>query len=211
MPEFNELPTLMLASSIKSRSANDAINDRAMREPAFNRSVTPVDFDSPTPFLARGVQTEIYADPEPTPRKSFSFGGLFRTPSQSTWKMSHSTSARKTNASHGGLNSRRVVSAPHSSKTQHVAPSGFTASDHRVQSGTMQSGSGRQARSPTERTTPSAQQAIPSSPLPPLNRLSAFEIDLPGSAPSYPASPQQQASAPSPRSSRLHLLPHPRH
>ncbi|MCJ1273644.1 hypothetical protein MMC21_001437 [Puttea exsequens] len=58
------------------------------------------------------------------------------------------------------------------------------------------------------RASPSAEQThplkphqpVPTLPLPPLNRLSAFEIDLPGTVPSYPSTPHlgYQSSPPNP-------------
>ena len=199
VPEINELPTLMLATSVRSRSSDDAANFRATHGPGFNSSTTPVGLNTAIPLSSGGVQTEIYADPEPTPRKSFSLSGLFHTPSPSTWKASRSGSLRKNMAHKGNSNSRRVVSAPQSTRNPHHAALSYGPSERRAGSETRKPVTSRHAYSSTEKSKSSAEQAVPSSPLPPLNRLSAFEIDLPGSAPSYPTSPQPQDPTSSPK------------
>ena len=192
VPEIDELPTLMLATSVRSRSSDDAANFRATHGTGFDTSNTPLGFNT---LSTGGVQTEIYADPEPTPRKSFSLGGFFHTPSPSSWKMPRSGSLRKNTTNKESSNGRRVVSAPQSTRIQHNAG----ASERRAVSNAKPPGIGRHTHSSTEKVPPGTGQAVPSSPLPPLNRLSAFEIDLPGSVPSYPTSPQPQEPTTSPK------------
>ncbi|KAL8823212.1 MAG: hypothetical protein Q9191_006068 [Dirinaria sp. TL-2023a] len=192
VPEIDELPTLMLATSVRSRSSDDAANFRATHGPSFDTSTAPLGFNT----LSTGrVQTEIYADPEPPPRKSFSLSGFFHTPSPSNWKMPRSNSLRKNTTNTGRSNGRRVVSAPQSTRIQHNAG----ASERNTYSEANPLGTGRRTHSSTDKVPPSTGQAAPSSPLPPLNRLSAFEIDLPGSVPSYPTSPQPQDPTTSPK------------
>ena len=142
IPADDELPTLMAATSINPKASQDS------------RPCTSTGFDAFSPSTIASKQ-EASIDMEQKPRRSFSIGDIFSSPSPSTWK---SGSLRKAKGAPKSTPGRRVVSAP-------------LSSTHRLA------------------TTP----PTPSSPLPPLNRLSVFEIDLPG-APSYPAT---QPPAPS--------------
>lgn len=199
MPRGKDFPTLMLATSIRPRSPDDAFDTLISHRPDSTRLTTPVGFDKPIPFSTGHVQTEIYADPEPTPRKSFSFGNLFSTPSPTTWKMPRSGSLRRSKVPQRTSTGRRIASAPHSTRPMYntsvnpgdSAPRGYSYTGRaRTSQGDFFS---------TGRDTSSGERKVPSSPLPPLNRLSAFEIDLPGTAPSYPTSPQMEQSPASPR------------
>ena len=135
VPAVDELPTLMAATSINPKTSHDSRPD------------TPAGFDafSPSPTIASKHDAKI--DTEQKPRRSFSIGDIFSSPSPSPWKRD----SRRVRATPRSTSGRRVASAPLSSKYR-----------------------------------PTATPPTPSSPLPPLNRLSAFEINLPG-APSYPA------------------------
>ena len=198
LPENNQNPTLMLATALPPRSPNEAVSGQLPRRPDRGRLSTPVGLDTPIPLSTGQVQTEIYADPEPTPRKSFSLGGLFASPSSSSWKMSRSGSLRN-KPSQGTPSGRRVASAPQSMKPQYGPQDAQSESTFRDYPKTRRSRIGQRDLFPSERDAPNAGRKIPSSPLPPLNRLSAFEIDLPGAAPSYPTSPQIERPPTSPR------------
>lgn len=206
VPESNQRPTLMLAASIAPRSPNDAVGGESLRRPHTNRLSTPVGFDTPTPFSTGRVQTEIYADPEPTPRKSFSFGNLFSTPSPSSWKIPRSGSLRKNKTPQGNVSGRRIASAPQPPRPQYGSTYGQSDSVLRGYPRTRPSGTGHRSFFPMETDNSGAERRTPSSPLPPLNRLSAFEIDLPVTAPSYPSTPQVEEP---PISSRFSSPPSP--
>ena len=194
LPEKNLTPTLMLATALPPRSPNEAASGQLPRRANPRRLSTPVGLDTPIPLSTGQVQTEIYADPEPTPRKSFSFGGLFASPS-SSWKMPRSGSLRN-KPPQGTPSGRRVASAPQTMKPQHGPQDAQSEWDYPK---TRRSRMGQRDFLPSELGDPNAGRKIPSSPLPPLNRLSAFEIDLPGAAPSYPTSPQIERPPTSPR------------
>lgn len=189
IPSVSELPTLMLASSITPRSSDDVVNEGATRNPITDSLSTPADYVTPIPLSIGNVRTEIYADPEPTPRRSFTLSGIFPSPSPSKWKIPRSGSFRKSEGRQGPSNSRRVVSAPHNLRSRQEPSPGESDPHSRNYGNPRQPGEGRNDISSTDSGFPNADRRIPSSPLPPLNRLSAFEIDLPGAAPSYPPSP----------------------
>ncbi|KAI4134225.1 MAG: hypothetical protein LQ347_001697 [Umbilicaria vellea] len=157
VPSVDELPTLMRATSIESKPSQNS------------RPCTPAGFGTFPPSTISSKH-DASIDVEQKPRRSFSIGDIFSSPSPSTWR---TASLRRGKAAPKSTAGRRVVSAPLSSKHQ-----------------------------------PATAEPTPSSPLPSLNRLSVFEIDLPG-APSYPAtqppitsthpcSPKSDASSSSP-------------
>ncbi|KAK4697473.1 hypothetical protein P7C71_g604, partial [Lecanoromycetidae sp. Uapishka_2] len=98
-------------------------------------------------------------------------------------------SLRRSKPFNRGTGGRRVVSAPQSTNhgdtrsTQSRGTLGGQASYGRDLDNQESPSNGR----PTQIDN---QQRVASSPLPPLNRLSAFEIDLPNTVPSYPSTPQ---------------------
>lgn len=198
-PRVTELPTLMLATSITPRSSDDVLDEGATRS-SFPRSPsTPAGFDAPIPLSMGNVRTEIYADPEPIPRRSFTLNGIFPSSSPSTWKIPRSGSLRQSQGPQGASITRRVVSAPHNMKSRQNPSMGRGNVKSRNHTDPRQPGEGRGTSTRSE--SPNADRRIPSSPLPPLNRLSAFEIDLPGAVPSYPTSPQLENSSDSGRRS----------
>jgi hypothetical protein len=199
VPEADQLPTLMLATSIAPRLSADTANGRASHRQESHRLSTPVGFDTSIPFSTGQVQTEIYADPEPIPRKSFSFGGLFSSPSPSTWKP-RSGSLKRNKTPSGTSSGRRIASAPHSTTPGYDRPSQAEPSSRSYRK-TEYVGPDHRSHFSTERKAFGTESRVPSSPLPPLNRLSAFDIDLPGTAPSYLASPQAEQVPATPRSS----------
>ena len=189
VPSVSELPTLMLANSITPRSSDDVVDEVATRSPITHSRSTPADYATPIPLSMGNVRTEIYADPEPNPRRSFTLSGIFPSPSSSKWKIPRSGSFRKTEGPQGPSNSRRVVSAPQNLRSRQKLSTEESDPHSRTYGNSRQPREGRNDVSSTDSGFPNADRRIPSSPLPPLNRLSAFEIDLPGAAPSYPNSP----------------------
>lgn len=191
VPGITELPTLLLATSISSQSSNEATTGRASNISALSRPFTPVglnDFGSPA---SGQVEADVNATPEFKQRHSFSLSEIFPSPSSSTW-MPRLNSLRRGKGSSWNTTDRRVVSAPQPSKTR-IAPPFIP----------MQGTVGRPP-TPTSRhfmesqTSPSLARSRPSgiqqrgssSPLPPLDRLSAFEVHLPGTIPPYSTAPQ---------------------
>ena len=88
-------------------------------------------------------------------RNSFSIGDFIPSSSPSTWKMSRSGSLKRKKGRDGVVVDRRIVSAP------------------------QQSGQGK--RNQKINTKPNHEKGS-SSPLPPLEQFSAFEVDLPGTS-----------------------------
>ena len=193
VPGITELPTLLLATSISSRSSNEATNGSASNVSALSRPFTPVglsDFRSPAVDQS---EVDASATPELKQRQSFSLSDMFPSPSPSAWMPRFGSLKRGKNSSRSTA-ARRIVSAPQPSKPSIGAP--------------FIPGQGTVGRPPTatnrhymeSQTSPSearsrpivVQQRSSSSPLPPLNRLSAFEVNLPVSMLSYPTTPQPE-------------------
>jgi len=128
---------------------------------------------------------------ETKPRSSFSMSDLFSTPSPSTWKVGRDSSFRKKKGTGSVPMGRRAASAPlPSNETRKTNLNHTAASEPRIAGESM-------TRSP-------------SSPLPPLNRFSVFEVDLANSVPTDPPSPQpQNRSSPSPTSNSPISFPNP--
>lgn len=184
VPDITELPTLVMATSISTIPSDDGVR-RASNISAFSRPFTPVGWrnhDIPSLNEMDRVSTE------PRVRKSFSLTDSFPSPSPATWKMPRIGSLRKKKslARTGG---RRIASAPQFSKPRPVLTNlqGSNAiSDHATNTYPSDTYTSPLAR----KSGPMhGYQVPPSSPLPPLNRLSAFEVDLPETIPSYPTSP----------------------
>lgn len=125
---------------------------------------------------------------ETKPRSSFSMSDLFSTPSPSTWKVGRNSSLRRKKGPSSVPMGRRVASAPLPLDESHtISHTHNAASESRI------------AGKSTMRS--------PSSPLPPLNRFSVFEVDLAGSDP--PSPQPQNRSSPSPTSNSPVSFPNP--
>ncbi len=192
-PDFAELPTLLLATSISNRSSDEAANHRASNVSGLSRPFTPLSFNKLETPIAQKTPASADTDVEIRPRISFSISDMFPSPSPSTWKLPRAGSLRSKKSFARYPGGRRIASAPQSTQAQkvgtliqdgkglgnhtHIYASGETHED--VVNATGQN---------------EVFQRSPSSPLPPLNRLSAFEVDLPESVPSHPTSPQLDTS-----------------
>ncbi|KAL8693250.1 MAG: hypothetical protein Q9218_001884 [Villophora microphyllina] len=205
MPDVTELPTLLLATSITPRPAG---SDRHMDQPAWHasqRPITSAGFQDSTEQAWTGSDPRLQRpqtsnEQDVRPRRSFSLADMFPSPSPSTWKIPRSGSLRKSRGPAGASGGRRVVSAPQSTKPVRSRGMSQGRSSHATR--------GRSKPIVLNDIHPPPLGANPvnyyagataSSPLPPLNRLSSFDIDLPGAAPSYPTTPQSDMPALSPR------------
>ncbi|KAL8736178.1 MAG: hypothetical protein Q9166_000333 [cf. Caloplaca sp. 2 TL-2023] len=204
VPDTAELPTLLLATSIRPRSARGMGKTEELTESNDYRLGTPAgladEAEQPwTQDTSERRKTKATTDLEPRPRPSFSIADMFPSPSPSTWKLPRSGSLRRAKGSVGVSSGRRVVSAPQSTKPGRTRGMSHGKSNH----GHL----GRSKPTLTDDKNPPPIDVDPintygraaSSPLPPLNRLSAFEIELPGAAPSYPTTPQSEIPCSSPR------------
>ncbi|KAL2048981.1 hypothetical protein ABVK25_010733 [Lepraria finkii] len=188
VPGIKELPTLLLATSISSGSSNEVADDRASNISGLSRPFTPVGFnDFASPSTDR-TKPDVDTDPVLNSRLSFSFNDMFPSPSPSTWRMPRSGSLRRSKPLSRNTGGRRITSAPESTSKRDadmVYP--------QISPGIHQEGSDQDApdsTSPSEVLPGPISRTGSSSPLPPLNRLSSFEIAL--TVPSYPASPQPE-------------------
>ena len=144
---------------------------------------TPIATDSfpaPSPNVDG---TNADSEQETKPRSSFSIADMFPSPSPSTWKVGRTGSLRRKKGAASTINGRRIASEPQPSRSVRKPDE---TSDSALLS--------RPLENPLLRNS--------SIPLPPLHRLSAFELDLPDSSASYSDSPQlqQRYSASSPTS-----------
>ena len=193
VPGITELPTLLLATSISSRSSNEATNGRASNISALSRPFTPGGLNDFTSPAVDQSEADVDATPELKQRHSISLSDMFPSPSPSTW-MPRFGSLRKGKSFSRNTADRRVVSAPQPSKTRIGAPfipvqgtvgrPPTPTSRHFMES--------QMSPSEAHARRIGVQQRNSSSPLPPLNRLSAFEVNLPGTNPSYPTTPQPE-------------------
>ena len=190
VPDMSEVATLLMATSVSSGSSSEAINGRASDLSRLSRPFTPSNFDN---FVSPDVDN-ARANPdnasELKSRNSFSLGEMFPSPSPSTWKMPRAGSMRKGKPFARTADDRRVVSAPQPGNPSSVTHIG---SDQKSPGRILVSRNGTEVpESLSEaRVGPFIdEQRGPSSPLPPLHRLSTFEIDIPGNTPSYPTTPQ---------------------
>lgn len=202
----NGPPTLLLATSIRPSSSNYVPDDGVVGPPLSNRRrpSTAIGFQTVVPPLKPNPESEPSNKHDPTPRRSFSIADMFPSSSPATWRIPRSASLRNKRSS-SVTNGRRVSSAPlaaNSSRTQVSASTEVGSLDppKTRTSARSRGGAALGASGPLD------ELEDPSSPLPPLNRLSTFEIDLPSTAPPYPAStPSRLPSA----SSRLSSAPSP--
>ena len=193
VPGITELPTLLLATSISSRSSNEATTGRASNISVLSRPFTPVGLNDFTSPAVGQTEDDVDATPELKQRHSFSLSEIFPSPSPSIW-MPRLGSLRRGKSYLKGTAERRVVSAPQASKTHIAAPfipiQGLSG---RPPTPTSRHFMESQMSPSMVRSRPAGvQQRGSSSPLPPLNRLSTFEVNLPNTVPAYPTTPQPE-------------------
>ncbi|KAL8737102.1 MAG: hypothetical protein Q9181_002022 [Wetmoreana brouardii] len=191
VPDMTELPTLLLATSITPRSTRD-VDDTAAGFPAESEQPW-VDSDSGERRPNTGTDQDIRS------RRSFSIADMFPSPSPSTWKIPRSGSLRRAKGSGGALGGRRVVSAPQSTKPGHTRAMSQNKASHTNRERSKPFVTRGEHPPPLTANPVNAYGGSPSSPLPPLNRLSSFDIELPGAAPSYPTTPQSDRPFSSPK------------
>ncbi|MCJ1248430.1 hypothetical protein MMC30_005648 [Trapelia coarctata] len=191
VPVSGDTPVLLKADSVLGPGLDETLPVPSIS--AYSTSpCTPTTIDK-FPIPSSNVSnTESGTENETIPRSSFSVSDLFSTPSPSTWKVGRNSSLRRKKGPSSVPMGRRVASAP-----LPLDESRTTSNcDHEPAS-----------ESPT---VGESMMRSPSSPLPPLNRFSVFDIDLAGSLSSDPPSPHQQdRSSPSPTSNSPVSFPNP--
>lgn len=205
VPDMTEVATLVMASSISPESSHPVpASGRASIISGLSRPFTPVGFGIMASAESDNIHEKAGDDTDLKSRHSFSLNEMFPSPSPATWKIPRTGSLRKRKPFIRDTGGRRVVSAPLPTNTR--KPTSFPQ------------GPGSLGRTPPNRHDAAYQTSTPmhraesstfnqpgsSSPLPPLNRLSAFDIDLPETVPPYPTSPQSENPTPFQRESSAH-------
>ena len=194
VPNMTEVTTLLMATSLSPDSSDDVSNSRASNLSRLSRPFTSAGVET---YISRRVDDNGAEDAdisELKPRNSFSLSDMFPSPSPSTWKMPRTSSVKRSRPFLRDSDSRRVVSAPQ--PNGHRKPTCAAQSQGELR---QASTTDINAKKPTiypsaRRESSELQQESPSSPLPPLKRLSSFEIRLPSTIPSYPTTPQLENS-----------------
>lgn len=203
LPGMTEVATLLMATSISSESSSEVPIGRVSNISGLSRPFTPGRLEAAS-SERDNANTEANTTPELKSRHSFSLSEIFPSPSPSTWKMPRTGSLRRSKPMIRDTGGRRVVSAPQPNNPRKAA---------RFVQG--QGNFGRSPVSPNDadyQASPLVPRSGPtyvdqrgsSSPLPPLKRLSAFEINLPGTIPSYPTSPRLENQPSFQRESSTH-------
>ncbi|KAL8722480.1 MAG: hypothetical protein Q9225_001044 [Loekoesia sp. 1 TL-2023] len=206
VPDVNELPTLLLATSITPGSARKVSDKGRSAQISSRRPTTPagIEDEAGGPWVDSSLgrrKAKLDADPDSRPRRSFSIADMFPSPSPATWKIPRTGSLRRAKGSVGVSSGRRVVSAPQSTKPRHNRGTSHGKTSHGSLARSKPTVTDDRRSPPPDLSPINAYGRAASSPLPPLNRLSAFDIELPGAAPSYPTTPQSDVPFASPRQS----------
>ena len=202
-PSANDVPTLILGGSVSTQSSDDSMAGPDLPMDDDPQPISPAVFDSERSQALGSPEQNLEVDAEPKARRSFSLGGMFSTPSPTSWRMPRSGSLRKSSLFTPSTSSRRVFSAPQRPKTQ-------GSFDGSLEGPKM---SGQRKLHSTEQTFKTRSsfgdhynrhhQAPNTPPSPHTHRLSAFEFELPGAAPLYP----EVAPRSPPDASRGHSSP----
>ena len=209
LPRLGTPPQLVKASALRKAYTQDQPAP-SLTPPRLSQDRRP---HSPPPTAG-----QIPAQHKgPRARHSFSFGEVMTTPTPSSWKIRRATSVKKRSLAEG-LSGRRAVSAPQKKLGEASHPNTIlrrpdeSRANHVPLDHEYSASSFAKAKQRSIRTS--------SSPLPPLDRISAFEIDIPGV--SQPESPhhrhRRRGSSPFPpspdspsdlqRPSSLRIKPH---
>lgn len=193
LPGVNGPPTLLLATSI-SRSPlkdlpDDTIDNRQLS--ALKRPATALGLETFIPQSTPDCETDPISNQDPRPRTSFSIGDMFPSPSPSTWRIPQPGSLRRSKGPLSVSNGRvsRAANADHSPT--------FASDEVRHLNLSKTRNPGR-SQDIAPRTVSSAFEDDSSS-LPPLNRLSSFDIDISNTMPSYPTSANSRVHSSSPK------------
>ena len=203
-PDANELPTLLLASSIDVPEMNGEYLRRHSTSSRLKPPVTPLPM---APTDTRETHSHILDSSGRNierPRTSFTFSEMFPSPSPLTWKIPRGGSlhGRRILQKHAG--GRRIVSAPNFAKQSsfNQTPTGGNALGNSTR--IYATPADDRATVGGDSHAPHEAQSPLHSPLPPLQRLSSFKINLPETIPSYPTTPHRR---PSPSNSRATTPP----
>lgn len=195
-------PTLLLATAVMPRPSEDDLDDVEDR-PFTSSSIQHEGQLNGVPRVPPEPRvSDDFGDGRRKARLSFSLGDVFNSNSSPTWKLSRSESLRKKKPA-ATMADTRNFSSP--------LPPPSTGSRREKIASKLQ-----RRRNITDPTLFRPTRAAPqldlttskgvmsfkenpsaSSPLPPLGRLSGFDIDLPYGSPTYPPNPQRENRRPS--------------
>ena len=169
-PPTRTFPTLLLGSSVL-KPTRPQLSSR----PYTPRELNPLSVSTPStqtkslPIPTNAGSRKVDQDTDNRARNSFSVGDTIPQSSPSSWKLRKGGSLRKKM----DRERQRVVSAPHRKPNENMLPATQSPSEIKVE---------KRPQRATE-TPKNLPMRSTSSPLPPLERLSAFEIELPESSP----------------------------
>ena len=198
VPSIHDLPTLMLGGSISTQSSDDSGGVSDLPPNEISRPTSPEIVDENRSPIIDSIEVDTEVVPMPKSRRSFSFSGLFSTPSPSIGKVPKSASLRSSSLFTPSASKRRVFSAPQNSRAQASASLGPEGSILPVRRKVRQFQKASAVPADSIASSNGPSNPFDASPSPPVNRLSAFEFELPGAAPLYP----EPTATPTPASSR---------
>ena len=185
VPSVHDVPTLTLGGSISTQSSDDSVGVLDYLATNASRAASPdVVHEDGSPGT-ESVGRDADLEPLPKSRRSFSFSGLFSNPSTAAGNSPTSGIVRRSSFFTQSTAKRRVFSAPQTPKTlqttrtgpERTKPSGYRSA-RQIRKGSPIAGpDGLSRNPPSPPTSPPSRQ---------MNRLSAFEFELPGASPLYP-------------------------
>lgn len=178
--EIDQLPILLMATSIAPRPSEDDIDDTEDR-PATRMG------DDHNVHSSTKISSDM--DTDAKPRHSFSIGDMFSSGS-SGWRMSRSESLRKKKTVNMEADTVRHVSSPLMPPPSRGSRSGRPGSRLQRRRNITDPSLFKAPKVPPRiDTSAAAARDLISSPLPPMSSVSAFEIELPASTPTFPKTP----------------------
>ena len=203
VPDLTELPTLLLATSIGSSSSDPTPLRRTSDISQLARPFTPSGITMARSSPLESGEPQSNSETGPKSRNSLSFSEVFPSPSPLTWRMPRAGSLRSKRLLTRRLGSRRITSAPNPSQQEHQKPE--KGDDRMLGNHTRIYATAAPDVTPSKppKRRQHSGQRHSSSPLPPLNRLSSFKLNLPETIPSYPTTPGRRESLPRSRKRSL--------
>lgn len=192
VPNVNGLPTLLLATSISSSSSDNSPPPNVPRRSNLARPSTAVGFESFISSFPEMHLADVRDNTNLKSRHSFSLTDMFSYSSPTSWKTPRNGNSRKSKGASAVISKRRISSAPHQpNMKQDPGSKNMEADKSNTPNKRPLAAYGRERPFEPASGSIDTTQRASSSHLPPLNRLSSFEIDLPATTPSYPKNPRE--------------------
>jgi hypothetical protein len=186
--DSDTLPTLVLATEITPRLSEDELDDTGDRpfSTALSRPDSPFETRLETTRAQESLQAHM--DRDRKPRQSFSISDMFTASSPTTW-MTRSGSVRMRKTRAEGDAGPGCMSSPLPNNPRSLKKNGRLQRRRNITDGSIFE-TPKTFTSDIEQIQDSDEMGgVMSSRLPPVDRMSAFNINLPGGAPSYPSTP----------------------